>query len=78
MQENEWVLASELAKREFNSMRGKICSAIESLGLPHAQERALITNVKQFTYDSQETMAQLLDKSTTAKYRYNENRIESK
>jgi hypothetical protein len=77
MQGNEWVPASELAKREFNNMRGKICSAVESLGLPHAQERAVVTTIKQFTYDSQETIAQLLDEDSERKYRYNEHRIES-
>ena len=77
IQENDWVKASELAIREFNTLRGKICSAIEALGLPHQQERGVISQIKQYSYDSQETVAQLLEAAIDdKKFKYNENRIE--
>jgi hypothetical protein len=79
IQNNDWVAASELSVREFNSLRGKICSAIEAIGLPHQQERAVIAQIKQYSYDSQETVAQLLSKAAPDKrFKYDDNRVEAK
>lgn len=76
---NEWVAASELTVREFNALRGKICSAVESLGLPHQQERAVIAQIKQYSYDSQELISQLMSAATNdKKFRYNDHRVEVK
>jgi hypothetical protein len=57
---NNWVTAQEISIRSMNTMRGKMCSAIESLNLPENQETAVIALIKQFSYDAQETVAQLL------------------
>ena len=76
---NEWVAASELTVREFNTLRGKICSAVESLGLPHQQERAVIAQIKQYSYDSQELISQLMSAATNdKKFKYNDKRVETK
>ena len=58
---NEWVSASEISIRSMNTMRGKMCSAIESLNLPETQETAVIALIKQFSYDTQEVVSQLLN-----------------
>jgi hypothetical protein len=58
---NEWVSAPEISIRSMNTMRGKMCSAIESLNLPETQETAVIALIKQFSYDTQEIISQLLN-----------------
>lgn len=73
---NDYVTAAELAKREFNALRGKICSVIESMGMPHSQERAAVTLIKQYTYDSQDTLAQLIQVCGNNKFKYSENKVE--
>lgn len=51
----------EVAIREFNSLRGRLCSLIESVGLPHKQERAIVTMIKHLSFQNQSVVAQLLD-----------------
>lgn len=51
----------EIAIREFNSLRGRLCSLIESVGLPHKQERAIVTMVKHLSFQNQSVVAQLLE-----------------
>jgi hypothetical protein len=77
LQNNDFVSAEELAKREFNTLRGKICSFIESMGMPHSQERAAVTLIKQYTYESQDVISQLVDSCEDIKFRYNETRVEN-
>lgn len=77
--DNKFVPASELAIREFNTLRGKLCAVIESMNLPHSQERAAVGLVKQHTYDSQETISQLLAQTKPGakqKFRYNNTKVE--
>ena len=77
LQDNRWVDASELSKREWNTIRGKLCSVIEAMGLPEKQERATVALIKQLTYESQETVAQLLKFATPdRKFRIHEDKIE--
>lgn len=76
--DNHFVPAAELAIREFNSLRGKLCAIIESMDLPHSQERAAVGLVKQHTYDSQEVISQVLGRidNRQQKFKYSDTRIE--
>jgi hypothetical protein len=79
IQRNDWVPASEFVIREMNSLRGKMCSVIEGMHLPEKQERAAIALVKQLSYQTQDTVSQLLDYSSgTALFRYQNDKIEMK
>ena len=79
IQRNDWVPASEFTIREMNSLRGKMCSVIEGMHLPEKQERAAIALIKQLSYQTQDTLSQLLDQSAgTAQFRYQNEKIEIK
>jgi hypothetical protein len=56
----EYLPAREIAIRELNSMRGRLCTVIESLGLPFKQERAIIGLIKNFSFQNQAVIEQLL------------------
>ena len=58
----EVLTAREIAIREMNGLRGRLCTVIESAGLPRKQERALVTMIKTTSYQSQAVIAELLDK----------------
>ena len=64
----------------MNTMRGKICSAIEELNLPERQEVAAITLIKQFSYDAQEVISQLLDSldDESKQFKYNQKLLQIK
>lgn len=53
--------AREIAIREFNSLRGRLCTVIESAGLPKKQERALVLLIKNLSYQNQAVIAELID-----------------
>lgn len=75
----DWVTPEELSIREFNALRGKLCSAIEAMGLPREQERATITLVKQISYHSQDVVAQLLSFAVpTLDVKYQNQKVEVK
>jgi len=79
IQRNDWVPASEFTIREMNSLRGKVCSVIEGMHLPEKQERATIALIKQLSYQTQDTLSQLIDHSSgTALFRYQNEKIEMK
>lgn len=79
IQKNEWVPPSEFVIREMNSLRGKMCSVIEGMHLPEKQERAAIALIKQLSYQTQDTLAQLIDYSAgSAQFRYQNEKIEMK
>lgn len=72
--EKEWLPAQEVAAREFNSLRGRLCTAIESAGLPKKQERNLVQMIKNLSYQNQEVIRQLviaLDPSGEREFAYN-------
>lgn len=58
----EVLTAREIAVREMNGLRGRLCSVIESANLPRKQERALVTLIKTTSYQSQAVIAELLEK----------------
>ncbi len=58
----EVMTAREIAIREMNGLRGRLCTVIESAGLPKKQERALVTMIKTTSYQSQAVVAELLEK----------------
>ena len=62
----ELVGAKEVAIREFNSLRGRLCTVIESAGLPTKQERALVLLIKNLSYQNQAVIAELIDKLENA------------
>jgi len=77
IQRNEWVPASEFVIREMNSLRGKMCSVVEGMHLPEKQERAAIALIKQLSYQTQDTLAQLIEHSAgPAQFRYQNEKIE--
>jgi len=76
--ENGLVPAREIAIREFNSLRGRLCTVIESVGLPREQERALVLLIKNLSYQNQAVIAELierLDPEGTEVFRVNETKL---
>ncbi len=75
------LTAREIAIREFNSLRGRLCTVIESAGLQKKQERALVTLIKNLSYQNQAVIAELisrLDEGEDVKaFRYSENKLEN-
>lgn len=74
----EWIAPKEIVHREFNSLRGRLCSVIESMGLPPKQEKAIVTMVKQSSYQQQYTIVELIDclDERDTKFKYTGNRLE--
>lgn len=58
----EILPAREVAIREFNGLRGRLCTIIEAAGLPKKQERSLVTLIKNHSYQSQAVVSELMDK----------------
>ena len=77
--DEELLPAREVAIREFNSLRGRLCTVIESAGLPSKQERALVLLIKNLSYQNQAVIAELIGKldNGESKFRYLEHKLES-
>lgn len=58
----EKLPAREIVIREFNSLRGRLCTVIESAALPKRQERALVNMVKNLSYQNQAVVTELVEK----------------
>jgi len=52
--------AREIAIRELNSLRGRLCAVVESAGLPLKQERAIVTLLKNLSFQNQAVIERLL------------------
>jgi hypothetical protein len=61
----ELLPAREIAIREFNSLRGRLCTVIESAGLQKKQERALVLLIKNLSYQNQAVVSELIDRLET-------------
>ena len=75
---SEWVPAKELAIREFNSLRGRLCTTIESVGLPKKQEKSLIQMIKSISYQNQAVISELigvLDPAEQRVFTYNSEKL---
>lgn len=77
----EVLPAREVAIREFNSLRGRLCTVIESAGLQKKQERALVTLIKNLSYQNQAVVSDLIEKLEDASdhnlsFRYVEDKLE--
>jgi hypothetical protein len=78
MNPSEKLSAKEIAIQEFNSLRGRLCTVIESAALPKKQEKALITLIKQLSYQNQAVISQLiekLDQSDEQNFQYNGQKV---
>lgn len=77
---NKWVAPEEISIRTMNTMRGKMCSLIEGMNLPSKQEEGAITLLKQFSYEAQEVVAQLLREVNidNVSFKYNDKLLEVK
>ena len=75
--EEELLPAKEIMIREFNSLRGRLCTVVESAGLPNKQERALITLIKNLSFQNQAVAIELISKLDTEGqlFRYNQNKL---
>ena len=62
MSEVELLTAKEVAIREMNSLRGRLCTVIESASLPNKQERAVVNLIKNLSYQNQAVIAELIEK----------------
>jgi len=62
MSQVEFFPAREISIREFNSLRGRLCTVIESANLPPKQERALVNMIKNLSYQSQAVVAELIER----------------
>lgn len=78
------LAAKEVAIREFNSLRGRLCTVIEAGGLQKKQERALVTLIKNLSYQNQAVIAELIEKldrgdenGNPILFSYNENKLEN-
>ena len=73
----EWLTPEEIAIREFNSLRGRLCTVIESADLPKKQERALITLIKNLSYQNQDVVKQLITSLNPdgKQFRYVDNKL---
>lgn len=47
--------------REFNRFRGKLAGFIEACGLPERQERAIISTMKQLSYEAEASVVDLIE-----------------
>lgn len=56
------LTSKEILAKEFDSLRGRLCSVIESAGLPPKQEEALIILIKTMSYQSQSVISELLNR----------------
>lgn len=73
MNPDEKLSAREIAIQEFNSLRGRLCTVVESACLPKKQEKALITLIKQLSYQNQAVIAEIieiLDKDNQSQFQY--------
>lgn len=73
MNPNERLNAKEVAIQEFNSLRGRLCTVVESAALPKKQEKALITLIKQLSYQNQAVISELieyLDNNSDLEFQY--------
>jgi hypothetical protein len=78
-QSDELLTAREIAIKEFNSVRGRLLSVIESVGMPQTQEEAIKTLIKSFSYQSQAVVAELIDKLEPGDkqlFRYQEQKLQ--
>lgn len=78
----ESLPAREVAIREFNSLRGRLCTVVESAGLPKKQERALVTLIKNLSYQNQAVIAELIERledeaQHSILFRYTETKLET-
>lgn len=56
----EELPAREIAIREFNSLRGRLCTVIEAVGLKHEQTRAIVQLIKNLSFQNQNVVEQLI------------------
>jgi hypothetical protein len=77
MSDVEYLSAREIAIREFNSLRGRLCTVIESANLPTRQERALIQMIKNVSYQNQAVVTELIEKlnGSEALFHYAESKL---
>lgn len=68
---DEVITAKEIAIREFNSLRGRLCTVIESACLPKKQEKALITLIKQLSYQNQAVISELIEHLDDEGHKFN-------
>jgi hypothetical protein len=57
----ERLPAREIVAREFNSLRGRLCTVIESAGLPYKQERAIVTLIKNLSFQNQAVTTKVVE-----------------
>lgn len=75
--------AREIAIREFNSLRGRLCTVIEGAGLSDKkQERAIVTLIKNLSYQNQAVIAELIERleeeaDHSILFKYNETKLEA-
>lgn len=58
---NESLSAKEIVTKELDSLRGRLCTVIESASLPKKQEKALITLIKQLSYQNQAVIVEIIE-----------------
>jgi hypothetical protein len=56
-------VAIRLVRDEYNRFRGRMFQAVEAIGLPDKQERALKGLIRQLSYDGQAALEQTLRES---------------
>lgn len=80
MGKQDWLPPQEIVREEFNSFRGRMLSAVESIGLPRGQEEAIKKMVKNISFQSQfifeEIVNTLEGADRSVRFRYSPNQLE--
>lgn len=69
----EWLPPQEIVRREMNSLRGRLLSTIEAIGLPERQEKAIKLLIKNTSFQQQfllEEIVNTMEDDRGLKFRY--------
>lgn len=69
----EWLPPQEIVRREMNTLRGRLLSTIEAIGLPKGQEEAIKHLTKNITFQQQfllEEIVNTMDDDRGFKFKY--------
>jgi hypothetical protein len=69
----EWLPPQEVVRREMNTLRGRMLSTIEAVGLPRTQEEAIKHLTKNITFQQQyllEEIVNTMNEGRNFKFKY--------
>ena len=74
----EWLPPVEIVRREMNTLRGRLLSTIEAIGLPRGQEEAIKHLTKNMTFQQQFLLEEIVNTmdDRNFKFKYGTSRYE--